>query len=348
MRVSARIPNLTTQRHYFTAEFYTLWTTLLGPVLLHGRFAKPKYYKHFLQLVDTELRTRIADWVQRFENRLSTCTLTLHALLHFPDDILNAGPMWCYWNYITERFVGYLVRSSKSRTNPYASFARRLREIAQNNAINVKYQLWEVLDLSERREEDSNGHRLTSCESSLLRLRGPLILQVRKAIKNYLLRNFEVSEEQISFTDGGDKIRAAELVAHSEQNMTRDASFIKYSHDVDKNRNRRHQPVLLQREVSYGQLLRIVEVFADLPRAVDGKSERVQQARTMLLAVIRPVKLLAQSQRLGTPYFQDNRFAPIEVIDANDISCQVACVPALGGGPRRWALLIKFSVEFST
>jgi hypothetical protein len=48
----ARIPNLAMQRHYFTAESYTLWVTLLGPVLLHGRFAKPKYYKHFLQLVE--------------------------------------------------------------------------------------------------------------------------------------------------------------------------------------------------------------------------------------------------------------------------------------------------------
>ncbi|KAF8216961.1 hypothetical protein K438DRAFT_1748094 [Mycena galopus ATCC 62051] len=111
-----------------------------------------------------------------------------------------------------------------------------------------------------------------------------------------------------------------------------------YSHDVDKNRNRRHQPVLLQREVAYGQLLRIVEVFADLPRVVDGNGEPVQQARTVLLAVVRPVKLQAQSQRLGTPYFQDNKFAPIEVIDADDISCLVARVPAPGGGPRRWAL----------
>ncbi|KAJ7328068.1 hypothetical protein DFH08DRAFT_916756 [Mycena albidolilacea] len=79
----ARTPNPATQRHYFMAESYTLWATLWGPVLLHGRFEKPKYCKHFLQLVkifnnclklsidreyvDTELWTRIADWVQRFE-----------------------------------------------------------------------------------------------------------------------------------------------------------------------------------------------------------------------------------------------------------------------------------------
>jgi hypothetical protein len=61
--------------------------------------------------------------------------------------------------------------------------------------------------------------------------KGTLVPQVRKAIKNYLLRDFEVSEEQVrgcipddvshwgkvSFTDGGDKINAAELVTRSEQ-----------------------------------------------------------------------------------------------------------------------------------
>jgi hypothetical protein len=167
--------------------------------------------------------------------------------------------MWCYWNYVTERYVGYLVRSSKSRKNPYASFARRLREIAQNNAIKVKYQLREELDLSSRREEDEHGHCLPECRFSVLasylanfcsdpdifvlhpRAFGPLTVQVQKAIKNYLLRTFEVTEVdvggcipddvthwgKISFMDGGDKIRAVDLVAHSEHNMTRDASFIK-------------------------------------------------------------------------------------------------------------------------
>ncbi|KAJ7159368.1 hypothetical protein C8R43DRAFT_1234078 [Mycena crocata] len=330
----ARVPNIATQRHYFTAESYTLWTTLLGPVLLHGRFKKPKYYKHFLQLVeifndclkfsidrdyvDTELRMRIADWVQTYEKyyyqydpaRLSTCTLTLHALLHIPDDILNAGPMWCYWNYVTERFVGFLVRSSKSRKNPYASFARRLREIAQNNAIKVKYQLRDTLDLSDRSEEDIHGHRLVEYPGLCVlrpRITAPLDPQVQKAVRNYLLRTFVVTEAE-------------------------------YSHDVDKNRNRRHLPVLLERQVAYGQLLRIVEFFANLPSARDDNGKSTEQARMVLLAVIRPVNILAQSQRLGTPYYQDNKFAPIEVIDVDDISCLVARIPAPGNGPRRWAL----------
>ncbi|KAJ7191153.1 hypothetical protein GGX14DRAFT_381456 [Mycena pura] len=79
----ARVPNLHTQRHYFTAESYTLWTTLLAPVLLHERFQRPKYYNHFLDLVsilndclalsldceyiNTTLRRKIIDWVAKYE-----------------------------------------------------------------------------------------------------------------------------------------------------------------------------------------------------------------------------------------------------------------------------------------
>jgi hypothetical protein len=73
--------------------------------------------------------------------------------------------MWCYWNYVTERFVGFLVRSSKSRKNPYASFARHLREVALNNAIKIKYHLQEELDLSDRRQ--ARIHELPECTFSI-------------------------------------------------------------------------------------------------------------------------------------------------------------------------------------
>jgi hypothetical protein len=89
----ARVPNLATQRHYFTAESYTLFTTLLGPVVLRDRFAKPKYYKHFLELVsifndclkltidrdyvDVELRKRIMKWVQDFEKCVESSSLQI-------------------------------------------------------------------------------------------------------------------------------------------------------------------------------------------------------------------------------------------------------------------------------
>ncbi|KAJ7840332.1 hypothetical protein B0H13DRAFT_1910773 [Mycena leptocephala] len=125
---------------------------------------------------------------------------------------------------------------------------------------------------------------------------------------------------------------------HSEKNMMRDASFIKYSHAVDVNRNHRHKPVLLQREVAYGQLLRVIEFVADLPSAPDDNGCLVEQSRTIWLAVVRPVKILGKSKRLGTPYCLDNNFAPLEVIDVDDISCLVARIPDHEPGRPRWAL----------
>ncbi|KAJ7187700.1 hypothetical protein GGX14DRAFT_383392 [Mycena pura] len=383
----ARVPNLVTQRHYFTAESYTQFATFHGPVVLRRRFSKPKYYNHYLDLVqifndclrmsidreyvDVTLRRRIVDWVQTFEkiyyqykpHRLSTCVLTIHALLHIPDDILNGGPMWCYWNYITERYVGFLVRSSKSRKNPYASFARRIREISQNSIIKLTYRLRDELDLSDGREEDRSGHSLAHCvlflrnpDICVLRphRRGNVTAALRKAIERYLLLSFEVNAQQardivpeeishwgkISFLNGGDKIRGADLCQASEKNMTRDASF--YSHDVDKNARHPRRPVVLERRVAYGQLLRVLEFHADLPTITDDNGRVTQRPSVLLLAVIRPVKIQAASARLGTPYYQDGQFSPIKVVDVDDISCLVARIPAPGSGPKKWALCERF------
>ncbi|KAF7291397.1 hypothetical protein MIND_01284300 [Mycena indigotica] len=250
----ARVPNIATQLHYFTAESYTLWTTLLAPVVLRGRFPHKRYYDHFLGLVDifndclsmslsreyvdNDLRARIGKWVTDYEryyyqydeSRLSACPLTIHALLHIPDDILNGGPMWTYWNYITE------------------SFSRRLREIAQNTAIKVKYQLYTELDLSPWHEEELSGHVVAGYNGiRVLRPRatGPLSNRLTTAVSEHIQNRYRVSPAvalqslpddfthwgRISFlASGGDKMRGADLVHHSEGYMTRDASFVKASH----------------------------------------------------------------------------------------------------------------------
>lgn len=77
-----RTPNIETERHHFTAEAWSMWTMLLGPVLLRGRFREDKYYKHFVRLVQLlntclqltvtaeeidQLELGFAKWVQSFE-----------------------------------------------------------------------------------------------------------------------------------------------------------------------------------------------------------------------------------------------------------------------------------------
>nr|GAT49353.1 predicted protein [Mycena chlorophos] len=353
----ARVPNLATQRHYYTAESYTLFSTLLAPVVLRNRFSNAKYYKHFVELVaifngclrmsigreyvDVVLRRQIVDWVQKFEkyfyqykpHRLSTCVLTIHALLHIPDNILNAGPM-CM--------------------------------------IKLRFGLRHELDLSDRREEDCAGHTVNHYPGiCVLRphLRAAVIKPaVRKAIERYLLLSFEVDAAQaatiipeelshwgkISFLNGGDKMRGTELFRYSEKNATQDASFVKvrefslgpeqklmylqYSHEVDKNARYRNRPVQLERRVAYAQLLRVVEFRAELLVVTNDNGRITQQPKTLLLAVVRPVKIAQKSVRLGTPYYQDGQFAPVEVIDVDDLSCLVARIPDPERGPKKWAL----------
>jgi hypothetical protein len=78
--------------------------------------------------------------------------------------------------------------------------------------------------------------------------------------------------------------------------------------------------IALVRTAAYGQLLRIVEFVADLPVITNHKGEITQKPQTVLLAVVRPVKEIAKSQRLGTPYYQDGQFLPIEAVDVDDLS----------------------------
>lgn len=50
------IPNPAEERNFFTAEAWVTWTTLYAPVLLRNRFARPKYYKHFMLFVSIVTR----------------------------------------------------------------------------------------------------------------------------------------------------------------------------------------------------------------------------------------------------------------------------------------------------
>jgi hypothetical protein len=86
--------------------------------------------------------------------RLSTCTLTIHALLHIPEDIRNSGPIWAYWCFVMERHCGILLRAVKSKLNPWGSLAQRAKRISQLQLLNVLYNLWDVLRQFQPLEDD--------------------------------------------------------------------------------------------------------------------------------------------------------------------------------------------------
>lgn len=80
-----RVPNVAKERHYFIAESWILFATLLGPILLRRRFSKRIYYKHFTDLIKLvnlclqmqlsaadidEIEDGFANWVLEFERRV--------------------------------------------------------------------------------------------------------------------------------------------------------------------------------------------------------------------------------------------------------------------------------------
>ncbi|KIJ63923.1 hypothetical protein HYDPIDRAFT_91839 [Hydnomerulius pinastri MD-312] len=84
----ARPPNPTTERSACTADSWSFWTQYIGPVLLHQKFSKAKYYKHFVKLVRmlriclqfeisrqdvADLRVGFATWVEDFERFVFPC-----------------------------------------------------------------------------------------------------------------------------------------------------------------------------------------------------------------------------------------------------------------------------------
>lgn len=175
-----RVPNLNTKRGQSSAESTLLFTTVLGPALLRGRFPRPKYYSHFVRLVRLvtlclgwkasrkavdEIREGFAQWVKDYERlyylnkalRLRACTLPLHALLHIADDIETMGPVWCYWAFPMERYCGALARAHKSLRYPYESINRYVLQVAQLSQIKLSYGLTDALDLRARRTNIATG-----------------------------------------------------------------------------------------------------------------------------------------------------------------------------------------------
>lgn len=100
-------------------------------------------------------------------NRLPVCTLPIHSLLHISADIRAMGPVWCYWNFVTERFCGSLLPAISSRKHPFTSLAHRVRDVAQLNQIKIYYSLTDVLDLSSRKAVEETGTRIVDCEYNI-------------------------------------------------------------------------------------------------------------------------------------------------------------------------------------
>jgi hypothetical protein len=90
-------------------------------------------------------------------DRLRVCTLPIHSLLHIADDIEAMGPVWCYWAFPMEHFCGVLGRANLNPCFPFISLDRRVLEVAQLSQIKYMYNLFETLDLGDRKHTLATG-----------------------------------------------------------------------------------------------------------------------------------------------------------------------------------------------
>ena len=107
-------------------------------------------------------------YYQHNPQRVSTCPVTIHALLHIAPSIRATGPVWTSWAFPIERFCGSLLPGVKSRRFPYVSLDRHVTEAAQLLQIKLTRNLSEVLQLQPARRPVRGQFLDASCMSKSL------------------------------------------------------------------------------------------------------------------------------------------------------------------------------------
>jgi hypothetical protein len=203
-------------------------------------------------------------YYQYSPDRLSACPITIHALLHIADGIEDAGSVWAYWAFPTERYCGRLQPAIRSRRYPFANIDNYVVANAQLSQIKIRYGLEEKLALKPTRTDQMRGSfshpackhpfspnllRLTGCgywtdpTCILLPPRRPsstisvslaakivISLSMRFNKPQSIIRQYfsiENAEQwaRVRRLEGGDDINASSLVIHSEDR--RDATFVR-------------------------------------------------------------------------------------------------------------------------
>ena len=101
-------------------------------------------------------------------DRLPTCTVTIHALLHVADSIEAAGPMWAYWAFPMERYCGSLLPAIRSRRFPFPGIDRYVTEVAQLTQIKMNHCLHNALSFQAPKRDISGMFTTQACEYGIL------------------------------------------------------------------------------------------------------------------------------------------------------------------------------------
>src|SRR5260370_36572996 len=86
-------------------------------------------------------------YYQRSAECLSTCPMTVHALIYLADNIKKSGPLCMNWSFMMECWCGRLLPAIKLHVYPYKSLTHQQQQllITQENSILVQYNLFDVV-----------------------------------------------------------------------------------------------------------------------------------------------------------------------------------------------------------
>ncbi|KAJ7152445.1 hypothetical protein C8R46DRAFT_1357483 [Mycena filopes] len=324
---------------YYTAEAWCFWFVFLAPILLEGRFPDPKYHQHLCDFSDiikvclqftvthdqvAALRIQIVDWVRLYEryyyqfdeSRLCACTLTIHGLLHVPDDLLFCGPMWTTWSFFIERYCGFLQKRLRSKRFPWANLNNTILHMAYLQQLGLRYDLEDELSSVVRSKKalNSSGTVYEGYPEAILRVPYKSKFTPDQALRQQVAHYFSQllgcrpksvlvllpaimpSFGKLQIKDG-DSIRSVSACGDgstAERNM----SFVRYEIQV---RRTQADPWVVQ--IFYGQLERILVCV--LPNHKDlgmvaGKRRILAVTVTLLPPAIMPTsrKLAAAEENI--------------------------------------------------
>ncbi|QRW21895.1 Transposase family tnp2 [Rhizoctonia solani] len=350
------------KRSQFIAETWNGLTTQMAPSLLRERFSDQRYYQHFVRLVKLlslvvsfdlsrddipEIRQGFAEWVEEYEqiyyqfdeDRLQTCPVNIHYLLHVADSLEYMGPLWAYWAYPMERFCSFIINSVKSRRYPYANIDERILNRARLQIILRKYRLIDKEPFALRYRPDESENATMVRGYPLAYLLSPHLKHLhvdqhlRRQIVRYLTTCFEILAPaaealipneleqwgRLRIGNGGDTIHARGF--HKLRADGRDASFVRYQLMVDQLADDARASPEFKEESQYGQLRHIfVLTIPPKTRKINPDPKKKQY---LLLAQIYEAPVHIDEADEYRVVWYKGKLGTGEVVDVSTIHCVV-------------------------
>ncbi|EUC57653.1 hypothetical protein RSOL_227160, partial [Rhizoctonia solani AG-3 Rhs1AP] len=196
------------------------------------------------------LKIEVAHYVQGFEElyyryqyeRLFLCKLTVHAILHVPDDIIRCGPVWVYWSFSMERYCREVTFCVKSKILPYTTISKHVIQLAQVGAISCRFPEIRKALLFGKNDVPVGEKAVSKMEQVYP---GSWYKFIPKRCDRW---------GKLRIADGGDCIRAAKVCNPTSVYGKRDSSFIRFSYEKDENEDDPHAEVKMVTAVGYGRL----------------------------------------------------------------------------------------------